>query len=107
METLDEFKRENPSFIGSKLIYTGNKWLSRDMIADQFATVQHLHAKFPQFVGGFDLSNLEDKSPLLLIFAEQILELPKEIPLLFHAGETNWFGSIDESLVSVNEKNIY
>lgn len=98
---LDEFKRENPSFIGSKFIFDGNKMDAPETIANYFGTVQHLRAKFPHFVAGFDLSNLEDKSPRLITFAKRILQLPDDIQLFLHAGETNWFGGTDENLVRI------
>lgn len=42
----------------------------------------------------------EDTSPLIIDFVENLLQVPKEINFYMHAGETNWFGSIDENLVS-------
>lgn len=48
---------------------------------------------------GFDLVGQEDVAPTLVSYAEQILKLPSNIQFFFHAGETNWFGSIDENLV--------
>ncbi|XP_031635402.1 adenosine deaminase AGSA-like [Contarinia nasturtii] len=41
----------------------------------------------------------EDKAPGLVSFAEQILQLPDDIKILLHAGETAWFGSVDENLI--------
>lgn len=96
---LEEFKNENPSFIGSKLIYCGGKFGSNESTSFYFDAVRRLYAKFPQFVAGFDLAGQEDKAIPLVKFAEQILQLPKEINLYFHAGETSWFGSTDENVV--------
>lgn len=100
VEALDEFKRENPSFIGSKFIYAPLKVATNETINGYFKIVRNLYEKFPDFLAGFDLVGQEDISPSLLAFAENILELPSEIKLFFHAGETNWFGSVDENLVS-------
>lgn len=100
IEALDEFKRENPTFIGSKFIYSGGKRASEEVTAKYFETVQRLHAKYPQFLAGFDLSGQEDKARPLVTFAERILQLPADIQLFFHAGETNWYGSTDENVVS-------
>lgn len=99
-EALDEFKRENPTFIGSKFIYAPLKAADNKTIDGYFKIVQHLYAKFPEFLAGFDMVGQEDTSPSLLAFAENILALPSDIKLFFHAGETNWFGSVDENLVS-------
>ncbi|XP_031617621.1 adenosine deaminase 2-like [Contarinia nasturtii] len=99
VEALDEFKRDNPSFIGSKFIYAPRKQMPNETVATYFDIVRRLHAKFPQFLAGFDLVGQEDIAPGLVSFAEQILQLPDDIKLFFHAGETAWFGSVDENLI--------
>lgn len=98
-EALEEFKSENPSFIGSKCIYAPAKLTSNDTTATYFEIIRRLHTKFPQFLAGFDLVGQEDKAPTLMSYAQQILELPDTVKLFFHAGETNWYGSTDENLV--------
>ncbi|XP_055314975.1 adenosine deaminase 2-like [Sitodiplosis mosellana] len=99
IEALDEFKHENPSFIGSKFIYAPLKQVSNETAATYFDVVRRLHVKFPQFLAGFDLVGQEDTAPGLVSFAEHILQLPDDIKFFFHAGETNWFGSVDENLI--------
>lgn len=101
IEALDEFKRENPSFIGSKFIYAPIKSVPNKTATTYFDIVRRLHTKFPQFLAGFDLVGQEDTAPGLVSFAEHILQLPDDIRFFFHAGETNWFGSVDENLVIV------
>lgn len=101
IEALNEFKLENPSFIGGKYIYAPIKMATNETIATYFETIRRLHKKFPNFLVGFDLVGQEDPSPPLVSFAEQILQLPDDIKLYFHAGETNWYGSIDENLVGL------
>lgn len=101
IEALNEFKQENPSFIGSKFIYAPNKQVPNETAATYFEIIRRLHAKFPQFLAGFDLVGQEDTAPGLVSFAEHILQLPDDIRFFFHAGETNWFGSVDENLVIV------
>lgn len=104
-EAQNEFKRKNPSFIGTKFIFAAQKVFEADIMERAFEQIQRLHEQFPTFLAGFDLVGEEDKAPTLLSFAEPILNLPNEIKLFFHAGETNWFGSVDENLVIFN-KNI-
>lgn len=99
IEALNEFKSANPSFIGGKYIYAPVKIATNETIASYFDTIRRLRKKFPNFVIGFDLVGQEDPAPPLVTFAEQILQLPDDIKLYFHAGETNWYGSIDENLV--------
>lgn len=49
---------------------------------------------------GFDLVDQEDVGEPLKTFVDQFLELKKEIPFFFHAGETNWYDhSSDENLI--------
>lgn len=100
-EALAEFKQDHPNFIGSKVIYAPNKVSIADS-AQFFATAQRLNAAFPNFLAGFDLVGQEDIAPMLVLYAEQILKLPGDMKFFFHAGETNWFGSIDENLVCLS-----
>lgn len=99
LDVLKEFKREHPLFIGSKLIYAKQKSDSNEVITSHFQTIRELHAKFPQTFVGFDLVGQEDKAPSLQTLAENIFQLPNDVQLFLHAGETNWFGSVDENLV--------
>lgn len=95
-----EFKQEHPDFIGSKIIYAPSK-ISPQNSGHIFETVKRLAKKFPNLMIGFDLVGQEDVAPTLVSYAEQILKLPSNIQFFFHAGETNWFGSIDENLVCI------
>lgn len=97
IDALNEFKRENPSFIGGKYIYAPRK---KAVDESNFAILCRLSEEFPDFVAGFDLVGEEDLSPPLVSFAERILQLPDGMKFFFHAGETNWYGSTDENLVS-------
>lgn len=97
---MNEFKSENPSFIGSKCIFSGSKSAPDETIEDYFRIVRSLHAKFPHFIIGFDLYNSEDTSPRLATFAERILQLPDDLQLFLHTAETNWYGGADENLVN-------
>lgn len=99
-EALAEFKQEHPDFIGAKVIYAPGKVMVAD--CDHFfETARQLRDEFPNFLAGFDLVGQEDTAPMLVQYAEHILKLPSDMKFFFHAGETNWFGSIDENLVSV------
>lgn len=99
-EALDEFKSENPGFIGSKIIYAPVKKVSNETAQNYFKIIPKLHARFPNFLAGFDMAGQEDVSPSIIDFLANILQVPKEINFYMHAGETNWFGSTDENLVS-------
>lgn len=99
IDTLNEFKSENPTFIGSKLIYSGTKNVPSSNVARYIECAQRLRKKFPDFIAGFDLVGQEDTTSPIVEFAEQISEIPDDLHLFFHAGETNSFGGADENLV--------
>lgn len=101
MEALAEFKQDHPDFIGSKIIYGHGKskmFLSNDPF---FETAKKLHAKFSDFMVGIDLVGQEDIAPKLVSFVKDIQHMPADMNFFFHAGETNWFGGIDENLVNM------
>lgn len=101
----EEFKAENPDFIDVKLIFTGRK-RHIDDVEQYFSVIQELHRSFPNFLVGLDLAGNEERSPRLHHFAEALLLLPNDIKFFFHAGETNWYGSVDENLVSTKMFNL-
>lgn len=100
VDVLAEFQRENPEFIGSKFIFAPLKAVPDVTFEQYVATMVELHTRFPQFMAGFDLVGQEDAGRTLVSVAELLLRLPDDIKFFFHAGETNWFGSVDENLVS-------
>lgn len=103
VDALKEFQNENPDFIGSKFIYAPLKNVTDKRAGTYFQIVRDLHEKFPNYLAGFDLVGQEDKSRNILDFIEGLLDLPENINLFLHAGETNWFGSIDDNMVcSIN-----
>lgn len=59
MDVTEEFKREQPLFIGSKIIYTTSKVVSTENIGKYFDIFLQLRKNFPQFVVGFDLVGQE------------------------------------------------
>lgn len=101
VDVLKEFKEENPEFIGSKFIYAPLKAVPDTVFEEYMLTMVKLHETYPDFVAGFDLVGQEDTSRKLFSFAELLLNLPENIKYFFHAGETNWFGSIDENMVKL------
>lgn len=101
VDGLDEYKAGNPDFIGSKFIYAPLKAAPNSTVQTYFEIVQRLHEKFPDFLAGFDLVGQEDSAPSIIDFAENLLKLPEDIKFFLHAGETNWYGSVDENLVNI------
>lgn len=100
VEVLQRFKKENPGFVGSKFIYAPLRFADATTFDKYLTTYRALKAKFPDFVAGFDVVGQEDKGFPLKGFAECWLKEGKDIPCVFHAGETNWNGlDTDENLV--------
>lgn len=100
VDVLAEFKLENPSFIGSKFVYAPLKAVPNSTFEEYVTIIKQLQHRFPDFMAGFDLVGQEDTGRTLISFAELLLQLPEDIKFFFHAGETNWYGSVDENLVS-------
>lgn len=100
VEALEEFRAENPGFIGSKFVYAPTRKVDDATFAEYMRIVVDLKAKYPNFVVGFDIVSQEDAGRPLIDFAEPLLNLPNDISFYFHAGETNWNGmSTDENLI--------
>lgn len=59
MDLTEEFKREHPLFIGSKIIYTTSKVRKTEEIGKYFEIFRQLQKDFPHFVVGFDLVGQE------------------------------------------------
>lgn len=100
VEVLQKFEKENPGFVGSKFIYAPLRFADSTTFDKYLKTYRALKAKYPDFIAGFDVVGQEDKGFPLKGFAESWLKDGKDIPCVFHAGETNWNGlDTDENLV--------
>lgn len=99
-KVLAEFQSENPAFIGSKIIYALVKTVPNDTAQHFFDVIPRLRANYSHIFAGVDLVGQEDISPLIIDFIQQLLGVAKDVNFYFHAGETNWYGSIDLNLVS-------
>lgn len=102
VEVLEKFKAEHPTFIGSKFIFGPSRSANNTLFETYLSVLKALWERFPNFIAGFDLVGQEDRGRPLKDFAHNFLKLPPNIPLFFHAGETNWNGmSTDENLVKI------
>lgn len=101
LDSINEFKIQHPNFIDVKAIYAPSKRVrDKQIITKSCQRIQQLRKKFPSFVIGYDLTSPDSLHNNLNKYAESLLQIPNDVQLFFHAGETKWFGSIDESLVS-------
>nr|XP_043067539.1 adenosine deaminase 2-like [Drosophila bipectinata] len=88
-----KFVKEYPDFLGIKIIYGGRR-SDITTIKQSIKEFIQLNKDFPEFVIGYDLVGQEDKGMPLHSVLDALDELPEATRLYFHAGETNWFGSL-------------
>ena len=88
------------AFLGSKLIYSVVRNISRADMAWHLDNCLALKREFPHLIAGFDLVGHEDSLKPLVYYAEEFLgalETQREcgvtVPFVFHAGETLGDGS--------------
>lgn len=99
-ETLDEFMRDYPDFIGARFIYSPMRFVNNLTDEGYLQTIVQLKQAYPNFVAGFDLVGQEDLGRPLVDFISTLQKISGDIKFFFHAGETNWYGtSTDENLV--------
>ncbi|KAJ8733198.1 hypothetical protein PYW08_001496 [Mythimna loreyi] len=96
---IKRFKKNHPDFIGAKLIYAPSRKVDRNVLAQYIENARRIKREMPEIFAGFDLVGQEDAGNPLIEFVPQLLEA-KDLNFFFHAGETNWFGTLtDENLV--------
>ncbi|XP_008216020.3 adenosine deaminase 2-like [Nasonia vitripennis] len=109
-EMINRFTTNNPDFLGAKVIFSPQRGITQSIFDNYVKTYKEVKQAYPDFIIGFDLVGQEDRGNTLLNFAEKLIELGKDTPFFFHAGETNWYGhATDENLVDavlLNTKRI-
>ncbi|XP_063540974.1 adenosine deaminase 2-like [Cydia strobilella] len=98
-EVTDKFIKENPGFIGIKIIVTRARSASVEQVRECLNLARQLKKTMPNIFAGFDLVGQEDLGKPLRNFLPALLEAKDEINYYFHGGETNWYGTpTDENL---------
>lgn len=98
-KTINRFVKDHPDFVGAKLIFAPSRKVNRNMLDEYIQSARKIKADMPDIFAGFDLVGEEDLGNPLLEFVPQLLAA-KDLSFFFHAGETNWFGTLtDENLV--------
>ncbi|KAB0792371.1 hypothetical protein PPYR_14330 [Photinus pyralis] len=90
---VEEFKRDHPDFIGAKFIYAPMRMATTEEVKKYVNTVNELKRTYPDFIVGFDLVGQEDLGQPLSNFVNELGNVSSGIDLVFHAGETNWYGA--------------
>lgn len=106
----DQFMNDYPDFFGTKLIYAPLRAVNVETVKQYVNIARKLKQKFGDFIAGFDLVGQEDVGSPTKEFLKVLSEAGDELTYMFHAGETNWYGtSSDENLVDaivLNTKRI-
>ncbi|KAF2898264.1 hypothetical protein ILUMI_07905 [Ignelater luminosus] len=99
-DVVQQFKSENPNFVGAKIIYARQRTLNVIQLKHVLNIYDSLQKAYPDILVGFDLVGFEDMGPPLINFHEQLSTVQNTTHFFFHAGETNWYGyDIDQNLI--------
>ncbi|XP_054725378.1 adenosine deaminase 2 [Anastrepha obliqua] len=90
---VESFRRQYPSFLGIKVIFSTHRDVERTRVFENFEKFKNLHTDHPEFIVGFDLVGQEDRGKPLHNFISELANLPISAKYFFHAGETNWYGA--------------
>ncbi|KAF2879247.1 hypothetical protein ILUMI_26924 [Ignelater luminosus] len=97
---VDEFKKHFPSFVDARFIYAPSRNANNATVENYIKILTEVKRNYPDFLVGFDLVGQEDVGLPLTEFIHHFDKIPHDIDLVFHAGETNWYGtSTDMNLV--------
>nr|XP_021189479.2 adenosine deaminase 2-A [Helicoverpa armigera] len=98
-KVIKKFVRDYPDFIGAKLIFAPSRKVDRSVLDTYIQLARKLKREMPDFLAGFDLVGPEDAGNPLIEFVPQLLQA-QDLNFFFHAGETNWYGTLtDENLI--------
>lgn len=98
-KAINKFLKDYPDFLGAKLIFAPSRKVDAKVLDSYIQTARHIKRDMPDLYAGFDLVGQEDLGNPLIEFVPQLLQA-KDLNFFFHAGETNWFGTLtDENLV--------
>lgn len=89
----DQFVRDHPDSLGSRLIYAPVRSVMPSVVSKYVNIAKEVKSQVGDYMAGFDLVGQEDMGKPLKEFTSELLEVPEDIPVFYHAGETNWFGT--------------
>ncbi|GBG33733.1 Adenosine deaminase 2 [Hondaea fermentalgiana] len=87
--TVELFKKENPTFVGAKMVWSALKVFSPEVVRENVDTVLRLEEKYPGWIAGFDLVGHEDSLKPISTYVDALAYYKdRGGRLLLHAGET-------------------
>lgn len=99
-KVIKRFVKDNPDFFGAKLIYAPPRNVGRVQLDEYLELAKRIKQDMPETFAGFDLVGQEDLGSPLIEFVPQLTAAAKDFNYFFHAGETDWYGTLtDENLV--------
>lgn len=94
-KALTRFKEDYPDFEGAKVIFAPSRFVDTVELDSYLETTQSLMTQVPEIFAGFDLVGQEDKGTPLIAFVPKLLEV-NDLDFFFHAGETDWYGTLTD-----------
>ncbi|XP_048482434.1 adenosine deaminase 2-A [Plutella xylostella] len=99
-KSIKRFMKDYPDFLGAKIIYAPSRLVGRQQLGVYLETARRIKKEVPDIFAGFDLVGPEDQGNPLIEFVPQLEEAGKDLNYFFHAGETDWYGTLtDDNLV--------
>ncbi|CAH2052295.1 unnamed protein product, partial [Iphiclides podalirius] len=99
-KVIKKFMKDYRDFAGAKLIYAPSRHVSREKLEEYIVLAEKIKRTMPEAFAGFDLVGQEDLGTPLIAFVPRLLEIAPHLNYFFHAGETDWYGTLtDENLV--------
>lgn len=92
----DQFKREHPESFGARIIYAPIRLVSPEQVSKYVMTAINIRSELGDFLAGFDLVGQEDKGRPLEAFVEELANVPSNMNVFYHSGETNWYGTTSD-----------
>lgn len=98
-KAIKRFVTDYPDFSGVKIIYAPSRRVDKKVLDDYIKLARQIKFKMPEILAGFDLVGQEDLGTPLIEFVPQLLKV-RDLDFFFHAGETDWYGTLtDENLI--------
>lgn len=100
-KTINRFVSDYPDFVGARVIFAPTRIVEKKQITVYMEEAKQIKKAIGDTLAGFDLVGYENTGNGPLVeFAPELLEGSKDLDFFFHAGETDWYGTVaDENLI--------
>lgn len=94
-KVVNRFNKDYQDFEGAKVIFAPSRYVDTAELATYLETAKRLKNKVPEIFAGFDLVGQEDMGRPLIDFVPKLLPA-NDLNFFFHAGETDWYGTLTD-----------